>query len=317
MAEYTTNLNLFKPGTDPNLEIETTLRDNFQNIDDKLGNALKDKNQVVWATLGARLDDYQTKIDDARSDIDRMSASGSSSNIFQSFNVISKRGVSVCPENTLVGYRRAKDWGYWGILADCQITSDAKWVMFRELTVNNLTNGTGTVTAMTLSQLKALDCGTKFNSFYSLERIPTLEEFLQLTLANSIVPVIFLPNAQADLQIQNFVDILKQYNALNRVVIVSPQYDNLTKIRDLTKVPVLGLYTNVVSDTIVTQVDDLDNAFAMLTDDVCNSTNLKKFFDLGIQVIAYLNTDKPSKVYSMQNLGVSGVVTSTVLTKGA
>lgn len=69
---------------------------------------------------------------------------------------------------------------------DAQITSDGKFVIMHDLTVDRTTDGTGTIASQTLVQLKQLDAGSWFAPRYTGQRIPTMEEMITTTLPSAI-----------------------------------------------------------------------------------------------------------------------------------
>ena len=79
-----------------------------------------------------------------------------------SFHVvrIAHRGASVeCPENTLLAYRKAIDYGIDALEADIHLTRDRELVAIHDGKLDRTTNGTGPVREHTLSELAALDAG--------------------------------------------------------------------------------------------------------------------------------------------------------------
>src|SRR5690606_37773582 len=83
-------------------------------------------------------------------------------------------------ENTLAAFKAAIRTGADGIELDVQRTADGAVVIIHDETVDRTTDGTGRVAEMTLEQLSRLDAGGWFDAQYAGERIPTLEELLQL-----------------------------------------------------------------------------------------------------------------------------------------
>ena len=59
-------------------------------------------------------------------------------------------------ENTINSFKYALSQGYEYIETDVQLTVDKKMVLFHDTTVNNMTNGTGTVNELTYSYLRSL-----------------------------------------------------------------------------------------------------------------------------------------------------------------
>lgn len=93
--------------------------------------------------------------------------------------IFAHRGVNhAVPENTLSAFRRAVDVGADGVELDVHLTRDGVPVVIHDETVDATTDGTGRVTEMTLSEVKALDAGAYVDPAFAGTRVPTLEEVL-------------------------------------------------------------------------------------------------------------------------------------------
>ena len=98
----------------------------------------------------------------------------------RSFQVVAHRGCrSLYPENTLEGFRKAISLGV------VHPTRDGKLVITHDDTLERCSNGTGMVRDRTLAELKALDFGLWKGEKFRGTQIPTLEELLDLLLAES------------------------------------------------------------------------------------------------------------------------------------
>lgn len=84
------------------------------------------------------------------------------------------------PENTLVGFKGALDLGVDAIELDVHVTKDDHVVVIHDEDAGRTTDGKGPVREMTLSELKKLDAGGWFGEEFAGERIPTLEEVMEL-----------------------------------------------------------------------------------------------------------------------------------------
>ena len=94
--------------------------------------------------------------------------------------IIAHRGLDeTFPENTLTAFKAALDRGM-AIEIDVRGTSDEQLVVVHDDTVDRTTNGSGAVASMTLAELKQLDAGSWWGTEYSGERIPTLDETLDV-----------------------------------------------------------------------------------------------------------------------------------------
>jgi glycerophosphoryl diester phosphodiesterase len=93
--------------------------------------------------------------------------------------IFAHRGASSqAPENTLASFQRAIDAGAPAIEYDVKLSRDGAVVVIHDQTVDRTTDGHGKVRALSLSQLRALDAGSWFDSVFCGERLPTLDEVL-------------------------------------------------------------------------------------------------------------------------------------------
>ena len=96
-------------------------------------------------------------------------------------NIWAHRGCSYrFPENTLSSFAAACLLDITGIELDVQLSSDGVPVVIHDERVDRTTNGTGWVRDMTLEQLKSLSIEQNLESGAECERIPTLDEVLDL-----------------------------------------------------------------------------------------------------------------------------------------
>lgn len=90
--------------------------------------------------------------------------------------IIGHRGAMArAPENTLAGFRKARELGATMIEFDAKLSRDGAPMLIHDETVDRTTDGSGAVRDMDFDTLRALDAGDG-------ERIPTLEEGLRLAL---------------------------------------------------------------------------------------------------------------------------------------
>jgi len=94
---------------------------------------------------------------------------------------VAHRGASGnYPENTLLAFQRALEIGVDEIEIDLHFSRDGQLVAMHDSTVDRTTNGTGAITNLTFSEIKALDAGSWFGQRFRDERVPTWEEVLDL-----------------------------------------------------------------------------------------------------------------------------------------
>ncbi len=91
------------------------------------------------------------------------------------------------PDNSLAALRLAFSEGAAGVEVDTRLTSDGVAVCFHDATVDRTTNGSGPVDSFTLTELQALDAGSKYDPSFAGEKVPSLTEALLEAKGKGIV----------------------------------------------------------------------------------------------------------------------------------
>ncbi len=88
--------------------------------------------------------------------------------------ILGHRGASAdAPENTLAAFALAQTQGADGIEFDVQLSADGHVVVFHDLTVERLTNGSGKISEMPLAEIQTFVIAGK-------QQIPTLDQVFEL-----------------------------------------------------------------------------------------------------------------------------------------
>jgi glycerophosphoryl diester phosphodiesterase len=94
---------------------------------------------------------------------------------------VAHRGFSSsAPENTLAAYVMAIEHSPDFVECDVRRTKDRKIIICHDAAVDRTTNGSGKIADMTLAELRELDAGSWFGPQFAGEKLPTLEEYLDL-----------------------------------------------------------------------------------------------------------------------------------------
>lgn len=95
--------------------------------------------------------------------------------------IIAHRGASGhAPENTLASFQKAIEIGVDMIELDVHLSADDSIIVMHDYKLSRTTNGTGEIADHSYQELKKLDAGSKFSSAFKGEKIPTLNEVLEL-----------------------------------------------------------------------------------------------------------------------------------------
>ncbi|MCL2299981.1 MAG: glycerophosphodiester phosphodiesterase [Firmicutes bacterium] len=115
------------------------------------------------------------------------------------------------PENTMLGFRKARELGVDMLEIDLRLSRDGHLVLIHDATLDRTTDGTGRAESYTLGELLRLDAGLG-------ERIPVFEEFLDWAQGTGL-----LLNVEIKTRTHETVDkaaaLLEQYRMAQRGVI--------------------------------------------------------------------------------------------------
>lgn len=155
-----------------------------------------------------------------------------------SVEIIAHRGASlIAPENTLAAIRLAIENKAKVIEIDVQMTKDKQIVAIHDESINRTTHSTGLVKDKVLAQLKIYDAGSWFSEDFKNEKIPSLDEVLNLirnTDVELILEVKNVNNIYPGIE-EIIVDIIKRSGIPNKIYYKSFTPEVLTRFRTLDK----------------------------------------------------------------------------------
>lgn len=153
--------------------------------------------------------------------------------------VIAHRGASgTAPENTLAAFRRAVACGADMVELDVQLTLDGEVVVVHDFTLDRTTDGTGTVGASSLAEIRRLDAGAWFGNAFRGEAVPTLGEVLGAV--GLPVNVELKPVGDQGLEARTLT-VVRAAGALGRVVFSSFDPGALERLRALSSEADIGI----------------------------------------------------------------------------
>ena len=151
--------------------------------------------------------------------------------------VVAHRGFSgEAPENTLAAFRKAIEVGSDMIELDIQLTKDGKIVVIHDEALERTTNGKGKVGEHTFREIRDLDAGSRFGRPFSEEKIPTLQEVLDLAKGKVLVNIEIKNPTHGKYAITELADqgleTVKKAGMLNRVIFSSFNPASLEWVRN-------------------------------------------------------------------------------------
>jgi glycerophosphoryl diester phosphodiesterase len=161
--------------------------------------------------------------------------------------IIAHRGYRArYPENTLAAFEAAIDAGADMIELDVLLTKDRKLVVIHDEWLDRTTSGRGPVSDYTLSELKALDAGSWFDPHFRGEKLPTLEEVLEMVAGRIPINIeikrsAYEPDGSPDAIERQIVDLAARKNALENVLISSFEWRVLERLAVLKEAPAIAV----------------------------------------------------------------------------
>ncbi len=152
-------------------------------------------------------------------------------------------GAGLAPENTLAAFRNALAVGADVLELDLHVSQDGEPVVIHDPTLQRTTNGRGFVRETALPDLKRLDAGTWFAARFAGERIPTLQEVLdlvktaggpqvRLNMETKFPPPGQGPPPPSDFE-ERVLALARGAGLLERIVIQSFFYPSLARVKAL------------------------------------------------------------------------------------
>lgn len=256
--------------------------------------------------------DIQSDITDIEEDIEELKNKKIDTRLLQNLigcKNIAHRGANYeAPENTIPAFIWAGKQKFYGCECDVQETSDGYFVIMHDETVDRMTNGSGTISQMTLAQIQALtiDAGNNIANYSNL-KVPTLQEYIEVCKYYGLVPVIELKTVT---NLQAFYDILKDYQIENRCIIISFSTSKLETLKQIDNTLNIQALVNLTAENIAYCVE---NGFDIDTDE---SYVTKELVDLAHENGLLVNCWTPtttSRGGNLVNMGIDFITINELI----
>lgn len=172
--------------------------------------------------------------------------------------IVSHRGAAaIAPENTLAAFQAAIAQGVDFVETDVQLTADGVPVLMHDPTLDRTTNGSGPISARNYEQVRALDAGSWFGAEFIGERVPTLEEFIELLQPAPTRAFIELKGEWNAEHVASVMRLLRDRQLVNRVVLESFEVANLEMVQELAPEFARMLLTRELSNEVLSTAVEL------------------------------------------------------------
>jgi glycerophosphoryl diester phosphodiesterase len=230
--------------------------------------------------------------------------------------IIAHRGYRAkYPENTLAAFSAAIDIGVKMIELDVMLTRDRKMVVIHDATLERTTDGHGQVNSYTLQELKELDAGSWFHPRFAGERLPALDQVLDLVSDRTLLNIEIKSNAYEahhppDAIEKQVVELVRRKNALTSVLISSFEWKILENVASMEDAPAIALISKYPAEGDNVKLCIRLKAFSWHPN--CRELQydqVKIIREQGIRVFPY-NVDSPGEYQRMIQMDVDGIITS-------
>jgi len=145
---------------------------------------------------------------------------------------IAHRGASgegLAPENTLAAFELALQIGVDGLEIDIHATRDGQIVVLHDADLKRTTDRAGKVRELTYDEICQADAGGWFGEQYRGEKVPTLQEVLELARNRALV----LIEVKAEFIAERTLQIVADMKAEEQVVLQSFNAETVRRIKRL------------------------------------------------------------------------------------
>ncbi|MCB9924882.1 MAG: hypothetical protein H6822_22065 [Planctomycetaceae bacterium] len=134
--------------------------------------------------------------------------------------IVAHRGLlRHAPENTLANFRACLELRI-GFEFDVERTKDDHLVCIHDSTVDRTTSGTGKVSELTLAQIRELDAGSWFDPKFAGEKVPTVDEVLQLIAEYRQHDVLIAVDLKAESVGSDVVRLAEKHKVLDKLLFI-------------------------------------------------------------------------------------------------
>lgn len=149
------------------------------------------------------------------------------------------RGASgYYPENTMIAFEKAIEHGCTGIETDVHMTKDGYLVLMHDEKIDRTTDGMGYIKDYNLEELRQFDAGKWKALDFSGERIPTVEELIELAKSKDIIIINFEIKTDViwykDIE-QKLIETIYKYNVSDKIIISSFNHYTIHKCKQIDK----------------------------------------------------------------------------------
>lgn len=226
------------------------------------------------------------------------------------YNVAHRGFSAIAPENTLAAFEKGIEAGANMLEMDVMLTGDNHVIVFHDHRLGRTTNGSGLVNKLSLGHIRSLDAGAWFGNKYRFERVPLLDEVLEMSKGRVRLNIEMKHRRRNGVSafVERCIRIVEHHH-MNEEVIFSSF--NLEALRHLHyKAPHLRfapLYRYSLNPTPRSFPLQSAAQGVILNHLFLNRTTVQQFHNLGLKVFVY-TVNGLRRIEKMVRIGADGVI---------
>jgi len=234
-----------------------------------------------------------------------------------SVRYVAHRGYSMAaPENTIPAFELAGQAGFWAIECDTYCTTDGRWIVHHDPTVDRMTDGTGRTNQFTFSEIKSLsiDAGHHIEQYPGLT-IPTLEEVLAVCKKYDMHAFIEIELFHRPSDLEALLELIDSAGMKDKSALICFNADHLRAVRDLCQHRWLGyLSSKPPTSSDLAFAKELGNTFLNYEYKGVTPEMIQQCHNEGIEVSVW-TVNMLEEARLMIEAGADYITTDTVLHK--
>ena len=219
--------------------------------------------------------------------------------------VTAHRGASIAaPENTMGAFRRAVEAGADYIELDVQHTRDGQIVVLHDGDLMRMGGDPRKIGELTMAELDSIDVGRRYDSAFTGEHVPTLEQVIDLARGHLKINIELKYNVPDSTLAPAVIDLLRRKDFMDQVVITSLDYGAIRQVERIEP----SLRTGLIVTASVGNVLKTDADFLSLNAARATPKFIRQAHRAGKDVHVWTVND-PAAMLRMVERGVDNVIT--------
>ncbi len=219
--------------------------------------------------------------------------------------VIAHRGAAgKAPENSIAALTSAiKDGADW-IEIDVQESEDGEILVIHDSDFMKLSNNPLNVWNGSLEEIKQLDIGSWFGPQFSGERVPTLQEVLELARGRCRVLIELKYYGHNQHLERRVAEIVEKLDMVGEIAIMSLEYKGIEKFRSLRPDWPVGLLLSKA----IGKISEIEVDFLAINMTSAKPAYIRRIQESGKQIFVWTVND-PASMSRIMALGVDAIIT--------